>query len=396
MLKNKIGHFNKNDTLMVIGANHRSSTMLLRDQLYIPSADLPNFYKRLKEIGFKQSIILSTNDLTEFILIAPNHLTNELSVEVIKLLAAHTKESRNKIRNQTYFLFNQEAIRHVFATAAALDNLIIGDSKIKNSLNFAYEMAKNNYAIGDNLKNLIKSSKESAKRILRETEIGLRPISIPTAAVQVARDLHGDLASSSCLLIGAGEMSELLASSMRSAGVGKLIASHPSLARAEIVSQSLNCHIGENSNLTQLLVQSDIIITSMNSRKFTLNSELLKPVIKIRKRKPIFIIDTGVPGDTDPAIELLEDIFLYSLDDLERVTKAGRKSRTEEAEMAWGIIDEEINKLDIKSPQAHIKPTSEKKTIERTSSKETDASSHAAKLISVTGLKKMPDKKNGR
>ena len=107
MLKNKIGHFNKNDTLMVIGANHRSSTMLLRDQLYIPSADLPNFYKRLKEIGFKQSIILSTNDLTEFILIAPNHLTNELSVEVIKLLAAHTKESRNKIRNQTYFLFNQ-------------------------------------------------------------------------------------------------------------------------------------------------------------------------------------------------------------------------------------------------------------------------------------------------
>ena len=134
----------------------------------------------------------------------------------------------------------------------------------------------------------------------------------------------------------------------------------------------------------------------MNSRKFTLNSELLKPVIKIRKRKPIFIIDTGVPGDTDPAIELLEDIFLYSLDDLERVTKAGRKSRTEEAEMAWSIIDEEINKLDIKSNQTHVKPTSEKRTIEKPSSEETDAGSLAAKLLSVNGQKKMPDKKNGR
>ena len=363
MIKNQNEQFYKNNSLVVIGANHRSSTMLLRDQLYISVADLALFYKRLKNIGFEQIIILSTNNSTEFILIAPRDSANELSTEVIKLLAAYTKESRNKIKNQTYCLINQEAVRHVFAVAAALDSLIIGDPEVKDQLNLAYQIAENNNVIGDYLKDLINFARNTAKRIMKETEIGHRPISIPTAAVQVARDLHGDLKHSSCLLIGAGEMGELLASSMRAAGVIKLIVSHTLTTRAETVSQNLNCHIGEIENLPYLLAQSDIVITSMNSRKFILNSNLLRTAIKTRKRKPIFIIDTGVPGDTDTSVELLEDIFLYTLDDLERVTKEGRTSRSEETEKAWGIIDDEINKLDDQNSNQNIELVSEEDNI---------------------------------
>jgi glutamyl-tRNA reductase len=347
MIDDRIRQFHTDNSLIVIGANHRSSTMLLRDKLYISEPDLPPFYKRLRAMGFDEIIILSTTDLTEFILTTQKQLSQKLSIEVIKLLSAYVSESRNNIKHQTYCLIDQEAVRHVFAVAATLDGLVIGDTRIKEHLNRAYQIARNNGAISDYLITLITSAKKIAERVARETEIGRRPISIAAAAVQIAHDLHGELTHSSCLLIGAGEMGEMLAASMRSAGVKQLLVSHPSSTRAEIVSKILNCHVGEIENLTQLLTQSDIVITSMNTRKFILNDSILKKAIKARRRKPIFIIDTGVPGDVDPSIEKLEDVFIYTLDDLERATKKGRTSSADEAQRAWAIIDGEIKKIGI-------------------------------------------------
>jgi len=396
MTDHKIEQFHTNNSLMVIGANHQSSTMLLRDQLYICESDLPPFYKRLQVIGFDQVIIFSTTDLTEFIVTAPTKSTKELSTEVIKLLSAYVSESRNKIENQTYCLIDHEAVRHVFAVAAGLDSLVIGDTKVKEQLNLAHQIANNNSSTGDYLNNLIASAQKTAKRILQETEIGLRPISIAAAAVQVARDLHGDLTRSSCLLIGAGEMGEMLASSMRSGGVDQLLVSHPSLARAEIVSQNLNCHVGEMENLVQLLTQSDIVITSINTRKFTLNDSALKTAIKARRRKPIFIIDTGVPGDVDPAVEALEDVFLYTLDDLERVIKEGRTSRAEKAKTAWAIIDEEANKRGNFSLKENMAPPNEKNSIEQirqTALIEADGNADKATRLLLDRLKEIPDLK---
>ena len=346
MINDEIRRFQAKNSLVVIGANYRSSTMLLRDKLFICESDLPLFYKRLKAIGFDQIIVLSTTDLTEFILTTKRNSTKELSVEVIKLLSAYVSESRNNIEKQVYHLIDEEAVKHVFAVAAGLDSLVIGDAKIKEQLNLAYQLANNNRATAYYLKKLIASAQISAECIERETDISIRPISIAAAAVQVARDIHGELTHSSCLLIGAGEMGEMLASSMQSAGAKQLLVIHPSTARAETVGQILNCHVDEMKNLTQLLAQSDIVVTSINTRKFILNEGFLKTAIKTRKRRPIFIIDTGVPGDVDPSLENLEDIFLYTLDDLERVTKEGRKSRVEEAEKAWAIIDEKTKEFD--------------------------------------------------
>jgi glutamyl-tRNA reductase len=332
-------------SLIVIGANHRSSTMLLRDRLYISETALPSFYKRLREAGFDQAIILSTTDLTEIILAAPSTSLKEAAAEVIKLLSAHAGESRSEIESQTYTLSDQEAVRHLFAVAAALDSLVIGDTQQLGQLRNAHRLARINAMTGDYLDILIVAAQKTAERIGRETEIGQRPVSIAAAAVQVARDLHGDLDNSSCLLVGAGEMGEMLASSMRSAGLGNLMVSHPTASRADTLGQHLNCHVGAMENLAQLLTQSDIVLTAMNTRRFILDAEALKAATKARRRKPIFVIDTGVPGDVDPAAETLEDVFLYTLDDLERVTREGRASRAEEAETAWAIVDDEAGKI---------------------------------------------------
>tara|TARA_B100000315_G_scaffold254809_1_gene296656 strand:- start:4107 stop:5312 length:1206 start_codon:yes stop_codon:yes gene_type:complete len=333
-------------SLVIVGANHRSSTMLLRDRLFISETALPSFYNRLREAGFDEAIIFSTTDITEIVIATSAISPASTAEEVVKLLTAHAGESRSEIESQTYTLSDREAIKHLFAVAAALDSLVIGDTQLLGQLRSAHRHARSNNMTGAYLDNLIASSQLAAERVSLETEIDQRPVSIAAAAVQVARDLHGDLARSTGLLIGAGEMGEMLASSMCSAGLGNLIVTHPSDQRADTLGQHLNCHIGTFEDLAQLLTQADIVLTSMNTRRFVLDAESLKAAIKARRRKPIFVIDTGVPGDVDPAVEALEDVFLYTLDDLERVTREGRASRAEEAETAWQIIDEEAAKFD--------------------------------------------------
>ena len=120
---------------------------------------------------------------------------------------------------------------------------------------------------------------------------------------------------------------------------------HPIATKAEAIAQELNCHVNDLVNLPALLAKSDIVLTSMNSRRFTLSFDPIQEALKQRRRKPIFLIDIGVPGDIDQEIEALEDAYLYSLDDLERVTRTGWDSREREAEKAWAIVDEETDKL---------------------------------------------------
>ncbi len=332
-------------SLVIVGANHRSSTMLLRDRLFISETVLPSFYTRLRDAGISEAIIFSTTDITEIIITTPANAP-AAAAEVVKLLAAHAGESRSEIEGQTYTLSGPEAIKHLFAVAAALDSLVVGDTQLLGQLRSAHRHARSNNMAGVYLDSLIAAAQQAAERVSIETEIDQRPVSIAAAAVQVARDLHGDLARSTGLLIGAGEMGEMLASSMRSAGLGNLIVTHPSDQRADTLGQHLNCHIGAFEDLAQLLTQADIVLTSMNTRRFVLDADSLKVATKARRRKPIFVIDTGVPGDVDPAVEALEDVFLYTLDDLERVTREGRASRAEEAETAWDIIEDEATHFD--------------------------------------------------
>jgi len=392
--KKKIKKLETDNSLIVIGANYRTSTMLLRDRLYIRKTDLPPFYERLRNIGFDQAIIISTTDLTEFILTAPQNSQQNLEIEVIKLLSAHAGKPRNEIGDQTYVLHNQEAIRHVYAIASALDSLVVGDATLKEQLRIAHQIALDNDATGQFLNDLMACAQKTERRISLETQINQRPISIAAAAVQVARDIHGVLTRSSGLLIGGGEMGEMLTAALRSAGLGNLLVTHPSAIRADTVSQNLNCHVGMIENLDQLLIQSDIVVTSINNRNYTLNTDNLGRAILARRRKPIFVIDTGVPGDVDPAVEKLDDIFLYTLDDLERVTKEGRESRAKEAEIAWEIIDAEAKKINIQNKKASteiVRQNDRIETIRQKVLKESGGDAEKATKLLLNRLKNISD-----
>ena len=340
-------NLNTKTGLFVIGANHRSSSMSLRDKLKISKPKLPQFFDRLRKINIGNAIILSSIDITDIIFLAPVSSAENIKSEIIKLFAAHADATRAELTDQTYTLINRDAVRHLFSVISAIDAVLIGDNQILSDFKQAHQHAYN-YGMSNNfLDQLVLKSEEVAKHVFIETEINRRPVSISAAAVKVARDLFGVLSKSTCLLVGSGEMGEMLASSMRSAGLRQLIVSHPSSERANRMGQRLNCHIGKMENLVQLISKSDIILTSMNNRHFSLDMKILKKAIKTRRRRPIFIIDTGVPGDVDPSVENINDIFLYTINNLEKVTREGTLSRTYEIEKAQRIIDIATNEVDI-------------------------------------------------
>lgn len=330
---------NNNGHLIVVGADHRSSTMLLRDKLAISQSQLPTFYERLRDAGLTETLVFSTNDRTEIYAVAGT--PEPPAPEIIKLLSARTGLGRGEIENQTYVLGGQDAIRHLLAVFCGLDGLVIGDYRVRDQITDAFADARRAGMVAAVLNALMARAGEVSNRISRETDIGRRPVTISAAAVQVARDIHGELLRCSGLLIGAGEMGEMLASSLLSGGLGDLVVTHPVTSRAEAVGQQLNCHVGDMDALPSLLAKADIVLTSINSRRFTLAPELIKDATVARRRKPIFLIDTGVPGDIEKSVESVEDAFLYTLDNLERVTREGRKGREAEAEKAWAIINSE-------------------------------------------------------
>jgi glutamyl-tRNA reductase len=172
-----------------------------------------------------------------------------------------------------------------------------------------------------------------------------RPSSIPAAAAYVARDLHGDLARCKALLIGTGEMGELLASALVAAGIEHLVVTHPTPARAEAAAQTLNCHAGDFANLAKLVASADIVLASMNTRRYVLDRDLVRRAAMERRHKPIFVVDTGVPGDVDPAVAQVGDAFLYTLDDLERVTRLSARGHEKGVARAWALVGEAVTEF---------------------------------------------------
>ena len=333
--------------LLVVGADHKSSTMTVRDRLFMRESALPAFYDRLSGVGFGEATVISTHDRTDILVLDAG--ISDAAEEIRRLLAAHAGITRSEIASETYVLEGRDAVKHVFAVACALDSLVVGDPRVQDHVRWAHAFATRRAATGPWLTEMMERAFALAAQIDRETELARRPSSIPAAAAYVARDLHGDLARCSALLIGTGEMGELLASALVAAGMEHLIVTHPAPARAEAVAHTLNCHAGDFADLGKLVASADIVLTSMNMRRYVLTRDLVRRAVMERRRKPIFVIDTGVPGDVDPAVAQVEDAFLYTLDDLERVTRlsarGNEKGPNNPMARAWALLGEAVTEF---------------------------------------------------
>ncbi len=325
--------------IFVVGSNHRSSTALLRDKLFVDEAMLPHALERLRAAGIDQALILSTCDRTEIQAVCP--AAESAAAEIRNAFAAIGNIGADEIGEQSYTLFDDAALRHIFAVASSLDSQVIGEPQVLGQVRTSHRISSECGMVGPELDAVLQAAYGVAKRVRSETDIARRPVSIASVAARIAQDLHGDLGGCRALILGLGEIGELIHEQLRLAGLEDSTLTGP-MARTEAAALRAGLHYAPFDALAASLAKADIVVSAAGTGRWILTRELVEAALRARRRKPVLLLDVAIPADVERDVEGVEGAFLYSFDDLERAALDGRSRRQEAAADAWRIVDEAL------------------------------------------------------
>lgn len=326
--------------LLVVGASHRTSALSLRERLLVAQDGTPALLARLRDAGIRQALVLATCDRVE--VDAVHDDPDAAAASALAVLAGQADASAAELERQCYRLAGDAALRHLFNVAASLDSLVVGEPQILGQLKESHRLAGEQAMIGPELGGILAAAYRTAKRVRTETSVGERPVSIAAAAERLARNIHGPLERRAALLLGGGEMGELIAAHLRRAGLGRIVVSTRIPALAEEVAQRLGGHHAPFGDLAQGLAAADIVISAVAAGCNVITRPMVEAALAARRRKPLFLIDVAVPGDVEPSVNGLDSAFVYELADLEALALEGIAGRDAEAGAAAGIVEEEV------------------------------------------------------
>ena len=325
---------------VVVGANHRSSSVELRDRIFVEDAACPRILERLRQEGLAQALVLSTCDRVEVQGVAAD--PEAARSAVARVLAERAGYEAAELGRELYLRTDEAALRHIFAVAASLSSAIVGEPQVLGQLKAAHRLARDAGMIGSALEAALQAAYATAKRVRSETEIAAGPVSIVATAVELAREVHGDLAKLAGLLVGTGDMGQLMAEALMKAGLGRITVAASQAARAEALARQLDGHYTEFATLAAALGEADVVISCAGTGRYLLSGEMMEQALRRRRRRPVYLIDLGVPSDIEPAVNMVDDAYLYDLSDLERGALAGQANRMAAAAEAWRILEEEL------------------------------------------------------
>ena len=326
-------------TLAVVGTNHRMSPLELRERLAPHEAELPSVLERLRHAGLAEAVLLSTCDRIEVITLSA--APAQAASVAAEVLAARAALPGERVAAVFYAHEGEAALRHLFAVASALDSLVLGEPHVLGQVKAAHRLAAAIGMVGPELERVFQAAYGAAKRVRSETQVAEQPVSIAAAVLQVARDVHGDLAGCAGLLVGPSEMGEMVAEQLCRAGLGRLMVSGPT-ARAAASARRFGCNEAPFERLDDALVDADIVVSAVGSGRVLLAPPRVEAALKRRRRKPVLLVDAAIPPDIDPAANGIDGAFVYDLDDLERAAMQGRAGREAAARDAWRIVDAEV------------------------------------------------------
>jgi len=331
------------ESFILVGVNHKTTPVEIREKIAL-SSGYEQPLRQLAQIpGCKECYLLSTCNRVEVLVVGS--AGQELEERLITFLFGADAPA-STWREYVYVHTGSEAVQHLFTVAASLDSLVVGEAQILGQLKEAYRYATEIGTAGPLLNRLLHKSFSVAKRIRTETGIGSSAVSISSAAVELARKIFGDLQDKHVMLVGAGEMAELAAQHLVGQGVVSVTVVNRTFTRAVDLAQRFNGHAVSFDELLTQLEKVDIIISSTGAPNVILHKDQVKPVMRARRNKPLFFIDIAVPRDLDPALNDLENIYLYDIDDLSQVVEMNRSERDREALKAGRIVEEETMKFD--------------------------------------------------
>ena len=325
--------------LLIIGINHKSAPVELREKVAFTHEQLPNALKDISRVAdFSEVAVLSTCNRTEIIAITDH--ANEK--KVVDWLAAYHEMQVPALEPSIYTKRNQEAVYHAARVACGLDSMIIGEPQIFGQVKDAYEQADLIGTLGSELHHLSQNTFRIAKRVRSETAIGQSSVSIASTAVTLAEMLFSDLTNRNVLLVGAGETSKLVGRHLKSAGFCKLTIANRTLSNARKLAEELGGSAIDLQTIPSILPDADVVISSTASQLAVMGKGMVERTLKSRRHRPVMMIDLAVPRDIEPEVGELRDIYLYSVDDLQEIINANLNNRHHAAEEADLIIKREI------------------------------------------------------
>lgn len=341
-------------TIHIVGLNHRTAPVEVRERLAFPAAQLSGAIDQLlKGEGVNEGLILSTCNRVEVAVAAEGDAPGLVQ----RFFEECRQVPRSVVEPHLYHYHGREAIRHLFRVAASLDSMVVGEPQILGQLKEAYAAAKQRGAVNGLLDGLMTRAFSVAKRVRSETEIGQNAVSVSYAAVELAREIFGNLNGRSILLIGAGKMSELAARHLQRAGVKKILVTNRTRERADQMAELFHGTVVPYEQFHKGVAEADIVITSSGAPHYILDRQNMQPIMHQRRNRPVFLIDIAVPRNVEPSVNQLDNVFLYDIDDLGRVVEQNRHTRLEEAADAERIIEEEVEKMLARLREREITPT---------------------------------------
>ncbi len=324
--------------LVLLGVNHKSAPLEVRERLAIPSARLPEATQSLLGVPcVREGLILSTCNRVEIVTYQEPAQAN-----LMDFIRDYFAVDTVALRPFLYEFRAGEAVRHLFRVAASLDSLVVGEPQILGQVKESYSVARAIGAVQTNLDPLLQRTFTVAKKIRTATNIGTSSVSIASVAVQLASKIFGSLRNKTVLLVGAGKISELAARSLMQHGAGTLYVCNRTLERAEALAQKFGAQAVPFERLHEFAAKADVVITSTGSERPIFTPENGRSYTQQRKQRPMFFIDIAVPRDVDPAMNGVDGIFVYSIDDLQSVAAANISDREKEAQDAEAIIHREV------------------------------------------------------
>ncbi len=330
--------------LVVIGLSHHTSPVTVRERFAFPEAQIPARLSLLRESGIvEEAVILSTCNRVEIYAatgLPPARAFAELQGFLIKCA-----DYRDPVNDEIYALAEPQSLQHLFKVASGLDSMVLGETEILGQLKKAYELALQHNHTSGILNKAFQKAFNVAKHIRTETAIQRGSVSVGSVAVELAERIFNAVDDRQVMVIGAGDTSEKTARALLSRGARSIIVSNRSYERALALANELGGRAVQFDDWSQEFEKIDIVISSTAAPHYILDRAKLGPLMKLRKNRPLLLIDIAVPRDIEPEVNLLENVYLYNIDDLQAIADDYLKQRKEEITRCEAIIAEKARAL---------------------------------------------------
>lgn len=342
--------------LILAGINHRTAPVEVRERMNISEARLAAALTDLvRREGIREGIILSTCNRVE---VAANTAHAADAEPLIRhFLADYHHCSLEPYEKHLYWRRQEQVVEHLFRVAASLDSMILGEPQILGQVKQAFATAQQAGALSGELYEVVNHALEVGRRVRRETAVGSAAVSVSYAAVELAKKIFGSLEGKTIFILGAGKMSELAARHLASSGAESIFVSNRTYDRAVELAGAFHGRAIRFDQIFRHLHEADIVISSTGAPHFLIRKEHVERMLAARKNRPVFFVDIAVPRDVDPAVNDLDNAFVYDIDDLGQVVEANKKQREREAAWAEEIIAQETQKMMRRLASREVAPT---------------------------------------